>query len=146
MPQNMETSVGEGLSLSASSAHHSGPNVYVCGTETNYCRASSIESGDGVFFFLREPQDRAAATAITPRSLAAPPVSAVVATSFYNLLARIFREVGCSRIASLWWDQGTGVDPTQPITLTLTLSLTLTRTRTKTGQKRARNAGTPLSD
>ena len=113
MPQNMETSVGEGLSLSASSAHHSGPNVYVCGTETNYCRASSIESGDGVFFFLRAPQAPAAATAITPRSLSAPPVSAVVATSFYNLLARIFREVGCSRIASLWWDQGTGVDPTR---------------------------------
>ena len=64
----------------------------------------------------------------------------------YNVLVGIFREVGCSRIASFWWDQGTGVDPTQPITLTLTLSLTLTRTRTKTGQKRARNAGTPLSD
>ena len=120
MPQNMETSVGEGLSLSASSAHHSGPNVYVCGTETNYCRASSIESGDGVFFFLRAPQAPAAATAITPRALAAPPVSAVVATSFYNLLARIFREVGCSRIASFRRDQG--VDLTQPLTLTLTLT------------------------
>ena len=58
-----------------------------------------------------------------------------------NLLARIFREVGCSRIASFCWDQGTGVHPTQPINLTLTL----TPTRTKTGQKRARNAAAPLS-
>ena len=59
-----------------------------------------------------------------------------------NLLARIFTEVGCSRIASFSWDQGTGVDPTQPITLTLTLA----RIHTKTGQKRARNAAAPLSD
>ena len=56
---------------------------------------------------------------------------------------RIFREVGCSRIASFSWDQGTVVDPTQPTTLTLTL--TLTPTRTKTGQKRSRNAARRLS-
>ena len=41
-------------------------------------------------------------------------------SSYYNLLLRIFREVGCSRIASFWWNQGTGVDPTQPLTLLLT--------------------------
>ena len=51
-----------------------------------------------------------------------------------NLLARIFTEVGCSRIASFSWDQGTGVDPTQPTTLILTLS----SIRTKTAQKRTR--------
>ena len=33
-------------------------------------------------------------------------------SSYFNLLARIFREVGCSRIVSFWLDQGTGVDPT----------------------------------
>ena len=49
--------------------------------------------------------------------------------------------ISCSRIASFWWDQGTGVDPTQPITLTLTLI----GTRTKKGPKRARNAAAPLS-
>ena len=46
-------------------------------------------------------------------------------SSFYSLLARIFREEGCSRIASFWWDQDTGVDPTQPLILTLILTLSL---------------------
>ena len=46
---------------------------------------------------------------------------------------------GCSRNASFWWDQGTGVYPT------LTLNLTLTSTQTKTDQKRAGNAAASLS-
>ena len=57
------------------------------------------------------------------------------ASSCYILLARIFREVGCSRIASFWWDQGTGVDPTRPIALTLTLTPTRTN-GPETSQKR----------
>ena len=36
-----------------------------------------------------------------------------------HLMVRIFREVGCYRMAwglgsTSWWDQDTGVDPTQP--------------------------------
>ena len=33
-------------------------------------------------------------------------------SSYYNLPRMTFREASCSRVASLWWDQGAGVDPT----------------------------------
>ena len=50
-------------------------------------------------------------------------------SSCYGSLATVFRGAGCSHIAVLCelvigdtsgWDQGTGVDPTQPLILTLT--------------------------
>jgi len=45
-----------------------------------------------------------------------------------------------------WWDNGTGVDPTQPLTLllALTLTLTLTPTRSQNRPNQARNEAAPL--
>ena len=68
-------------------------------------------------------------------------------SSYYNSLARIVRGAGCSLTALLcelgrgstsWWDRGTGVGPTQPLTLTLTPN------RTQNGPERTRNAAAPL--
>ena len=70
-----------------------------------------------------------------------------VASPCYNVLAKIFGEVGCPRIVSFWLDQGTGVDPTEPRSLTLTLTLTLTLalapilTRTQSGPETSQKQG-----
>ena len=74
----METSIEEGQSPSASSAHNSssGPNVYAVPRPTVSRVKHRIKQSRN-WYFLGEPQAPAAAAAITSLVLAEPPAAAV---------------------------------------------------------------------